>query len=512
MWPGFSTLLSWANPPSLAVVLGPPFTLPCLAPMVALGSLAFAPGTMVAQHVVALGQATSLHRCPPTWDKVTDCPAFPDGCGQVWACPLGHCQAAAGLIPAGGRSPKTQRPAQRRRHLGLGGDGAFLPLPASVGQRALALEWDLGTEALGGGSGGDKGQQGPGSGRPPRAPRVKGGPSCGGTSPVTAASQPRPGRLPCGTSVAVLSRSKDAPRFGGVRQAQTRPRLLLLGRPARPAPEGRCPRILAHPEPPGLAQGPELNLEAQLVTAAATSLRVLATTRRREQLTPVTPKGPQLPHAVRCHPASQAVALRSPCGPGHPGRACEAELPARQGLDLVSCPGNGQEGRRVTGERLAGAPAASSRVALARPRPAPEEAGRGARAPSRSAHCRSSSLAERAAPGAECGEDVPALQHRRGHRRGSHVREPVELPVRTLGGAWGWAGLGPLAGELGQARRAGRPGSRRLGPSAEGSGPGQARGQGPRVAAPPGAHPCPGGRRGQEPPQEQSRWQDALGA
>lgn len=174
-------------------------------------------------------------------------------------------------------------------------------------------------------------------------------------------------------------------------------------------------------------------------------------------------------------------------------------------------PWEGQDGRRVTGER----PAASGGVLAGRGPCRAPEGGRGAwDLCGALAHWGPSSLTERVAPGAQCGEDVPVPWQRPGHRGGSHVREPVELPVRTLGGPWGWA---PSSGELGQAGRAGRPGSCRLGPSAEGSGPGPVRGQSPTCGHVSWSSPLPrrgaqtGGGRGRELPQEQRSRQD-LGA
>lgn len=355
-----------------------------------------------------------------------------------------------------------------------GGDGAFPPLPASVGQGALASEWDLGTEALRGGSGGDEGQQGPGSGRPiPGAPRVKGGPSRSGTAPGTAASQPWPWRTPPWDLRHCAARSRmdpgprlEAQRGGAPRQAQTPPGLLLPRlprRPARPAPGGRRPHILVPPEPPGLAQGPERNLEAQLRTAAATS------------------RGGSV-----VSPASGAVAPRSPPGPGHPGRVCEAELlPARAS---VWFPALGRAGRKEGDRRAPGhirrGPCLSR--ALPSPRGRDEEhgtsAGRsltGALPPSQSEW----PLGRSAGRMSQCPGSAPATEE---GATFENLWSSLYVPSGGPGaGRPRPASSGRLGGQVGQ-------GAAASGLLRRGRGQDRYEDRVPRVATSPGAHPCPG--------------------
>lgn len=115
------------SPPSPSVVLGPPFTPPCPAPVVALRAPAFYSSDHGAQHVVAPGQAASLHRCPPTWEQRDRLPSLPR---WLWAGPGLPARAlpGCGWADSRGRMPKTQRPAQRRRHLGR--VGTVLPRPS----------------------------------------------------------------------------------------------------------------------------------------------------------------------------------------------------------------------------------------------------------------------------------------------------------------------------------------------------------------------------------------------
>lgn len=277
--------------------------------MVALGAPAFAPGTMAAQHMVALQCATSLHRCPPTWEQSDRWPSLPR---WLWAGP----GLPARALPGCGHTPRPRgRPEETSPRPGWGRSfpappylhGTTGPGRAKPGPRHLP-PCGRGHFGVGSGHRSSQGRQRWGR-RPagyPGAPRVKGRPLCGGTTPVTAHHSLGLGSLPMGPpSLCCLGQRREPAseaKRGGAHQTRwgvpgANPASAPTSRaPCTPRPRGRCPHILGHPEPPGLAQGPELNLEAQLITAVATSLSVLARTRRHEHLTPVLPKGPQLSH------------------------------------------------------------------------------------------------------------------------------------------------------------------------------------------------------------------------
>lgn len=198
--------------------------------------------------------------------------------------------------------------------------------------------------------------------------------------------------------------------------------------------------------------------------------------------------------AVRGTPAGSARLSSCPPGP-------------RSGF----LPWEGQDGRRVTGER----PATSGGVLAGRGPCLAPEGGTRSMGPLRGARSLGLFLPHRASGpwGAVRGGCPSALAAPRPPRREPRSRTcgaPCTYPRGALG-------LGAPSGELGQAGRAGRPGSCRLGPSAEGSGPGPVRGQSPTCGHVSWSSPLPrrgaqtGGGRGRELPQEQRSRQD-LGA
>lgn len=155
--------------------------------------------------------ATDLHQRLPTWgqsDRLRVHPPSPSGCGQVWACPRGHCQADGGQADSHGPLPRTQRLVQGRHHLGLGGvvgraGSGFLAPPHHGRTGAPAVPGPGLVEPLGSGSWawtllGEEtlGTKTGLSGHRVRAPGpwtspVMGKPPCSDPTPVTA-SQPWP--------------------------------------------------------------------------------------------------------------------------------------------------------------------------------------------------------------------------------------------------------------------------------------------------------------------------------
>lgn len=405
----------------------------------------------------------------PPGNNVTDCPPFPDGCGQVRACPLGHCQAAAGPIPAAARQRPRGPPSGDVTSAGWG--RCFPAPPRLRGARGPGF-------GVGPGHRGSQGRQR--WGRRPAGPRV-GAPHPRGASreggAVAQWHRPRGGSVTALALAdppwdlrhcAVRSRMDPGPRLeaqrgGAPRQAQTPPGLLLPRRPARPAPGGRRPHIPVPPEPPGLAQGPERNLEAQLRTAAATS------------------RGGSVVAS-----ASGAVAPRSPRGPGHPGRVCEAELlPARAS---VWFPALGRAGRKEGDRRAPGhirrGPCRSR--ALPSPRGRDEEhgtsAGRsltGALPPSQSEW----PLGRSAGRMSQCPGSAPATEE---GATFENLWSSLYVPSGGPGaGRPRPASSGRLGGQVGQ-------GAAASGLLRRGRGQDRYEDRAPRVATSPGAHPCPG--------------------
>ena len=147
-------------------------------------------------------QASIRAHCLGT-DKATDCgphPSSPDGCGQVQACPLGHCQEMAELTPV---APCQGPGGQPRGDVAwasvgaVGRVGSGFPAPPSLKNRDPRCAWRghcrgdraalgvTGAWGLRRGGGGDKGQQTGGWGPEPLASPVKGGHSCRDPPPVT---------------------------------------------------------------------------------------------------------------------------------------------------------------------------------------------------------------------------------------------------------------------------------------------------------------------------------------
>ena len=169
-------------------------------------------------------QASIRAHCLGT-DKATDCgphPSSPDGCGQVQACPLGHCQEMAELTPV---APCQGPGGQPRGDVAwasvgaVGRVGSGFPAPPSLKNRDPRCAWRghcrgdraalgvTGAWGLRRGGGGDKGQQTGGWGPEPLASPVKGGHSCRDPpSSDRADSPPRPWWLPHRVGIAVASR------------------------------------------------------------------------------------------------------------------------------------------------------------------------------------------------------------------------------------------------------------------------------------------------------------------
>lgn len=178
-----------------ALALGP-------APGAALLARATAPETSGLARGGPRESAADLHQRPPTWgqsDRLRVCPPSPGGCRQVWACPLGLCQADRGQAkdPEAGSGETPSWPGW-----GGGQGGLWFPCPSLPREdRGPGCAWPGSRMAgpLRGGSwvwtlSGEEtlGTEASLSGHPrPWASPVTGGPPCSDPTPVTT-SQPWP--------------------------------------------------------------------------------------------------------------------------------------------------------------------------------------------------------------------------------------------------------------------------------------------------------------------------------
>lgn len=202
-----------------------------------------------------------------------------------------------------------------------------------------------------------------------------------------------------------------------------------------------------------------------------------------------------MPRGSAVTPASQAAVPRGPCGPGHPGRACKAELLSPGALTWFAAleRGRTEGGRRASAWRTSGGVLVGVRVPLALPSPR-GGSRRSSRTPAPRSLSLSPSQSERPRGAVRAGCPSAAAPPRPPTRgpRSRTCGAPCTYPRRGLG--------------------RGRPGSCRLGPSAEGSGPGRARGHSPRCGTRRGTQRAAGGGgRGRELPQQRRGQQDASG-